>query len=70
MDTTTSGSSPLLPLPSNRVGLLSGSAFKDNHPRFFGDYRGYLGARAPLWQTPSHLFPVVLEGSHSSTRRH
>lgn len=47
MDTTTSGSSPLVPLPSNRVGLLSGSAFKDNHPHFFWDYQevarsGYL----------------------------
>lgn len=38
METTTSGSSPLLPLLSNRVGLLSGSAFKDNHPHFFWDY--------------------------------
>lgn len=51
MDTTTSGSSPLLPLLSNRVGLLSGSAFKDNHPHFFWDYQE-VAACAPLWQHP------------------
>lgn len=51
MDTTTSGSSPLLPLLSNRVGLLSGSAFKDNHPHFFWDYQE-VAACAPLWHYP------------------
>lgn len=50
--TTTSGSPALRPLLSNRVGLLSGSAFKHVHPRFLGDVRrGAVSTRGLLFGT-------------------
>ena len=55
MDNTTSGSSPPSPLLSNRVGLLSGSAFKDNRPYYFWDGQEATGNVCSFWVTHSYL---------------
>lgn len=65
MDTITSGLSRLRPLPSNRVGLLSGSTFKDNHPLFFWDYQKVARSGCSSLATPFYLLLLVLDETHS-----